>query len=259
MTLYAGLTIDQLKQLVTAIEILSQERNGFQEDLNRNPDKFWGQLGTDYCWSNIYTYSFLEHLRLFYSIDGLKADLAPISEAPDSQTALAQGLQITLVTEDPPDDRSPPVAEKLKQVFCLLSGLVKTYDSILYYGLPLDVLVKQAADGDDRAFFKSVRIDRSITACPPIADRIARAETESDETFFNKLALALKGKPKKPADEYGLLRYFLYLFNEDGTLDQMTMVERYEVLCVGLRLYPVTGDDPARSLQTFIQRWRKTQ
>lgn len=117
--------------------------------------------------------------------------------------------------------------------------------------------MQDVRSGDDNAFFKAVRIDRSILTCPTFAARLARAEFRHESGFFKKLRYALKGKIEKQDARYHYLRFFLALLDELGVLDKLSMEDRYKLLAEDFRLYDRTGKDPARSLDRFIARWKE--
>jgi len=50
----------------------------------------------------------------------------------------------------------------------------------------------------------------------------------------------------------------LWTLKGEGILDQLGFEERYQLFCVELEVYPNDGKDPAGSLNTFIDRWKKS-
>ena len=256
MRQYAGIPLHQLKALATAINGRQALENEWQALVANKPEKLWEILGSEYYWCKIYEYPVPYHFAMFLRAAGIDAEFLETLNSADHATSVVDTF---LNLEQEAADSSEIKPSDLKILFGVWYSLLKTFDCILNYGLPLDVMVKRASQGDDKSLFNAIRIDRSILSNPLVADRLARAEIERDSAFFSKLSNALKGRSQKSKSEYGVLRYFLYLFNQDGTLDRMTMEERYEVLSLELNLYPSTIEDPARSLQTYIQRWRKAQ
>lgn len=123
------------------------------------------------------------------------------------------------------------------------------------YGATLDQLLIRART-EDADLFRAVRVDRSVISYPGIAARIARAELENDECFFNDLGAALKAKKAK-AQEYAYLRFVLATLQQAGGLAILTMKEAYDLLAVELKLYPQTGESPERSLWQLISRWKE--
>ena len=156
-------------------------------------------------------------------------------------------------------NKSTGVGKKheFKEFMGYLYSLMRTIECLSVYGRSLNALIIDVVNGSDDALFKILRIDRSALSHPTIADRLARAELEQDEQFFKTLSSALSGKTAKQNPEYRDLRYMLAVLVDIGLLDQLSIDQRYQLLCVDLGLYPHEGKDPAGSLDKFILRWRK--
>lgn len=118
---------------------------------------------------------------------------------------------------------SPEVATDSKAIFDMLSDAEKkdlilrkqfffahvflslhNYFSILVNGEKMVSLVPKAISGDDQAFCKAVRIDRSLLIHHPyFSDRYQRAQSKPDKFFLKKLAASqstpnLVGRIKNP-------------------------------------------------------------
>ncbi|MCW8890872.1 MAG: hypothetical protein OQL20_09465 [Sedimenticola sp.] len=248
----------QLKEFVRLLQSRSLLQKEWQTLVNNEPEKVFKALASGFYWSEIYALSFLEQVSFFAVVGGIDSRINTMSTAVDPQDAALNELKREMETLGDPSDLEPHEAFEPKVLLGNLIAVIKNLDSIWHYGMPINDLVAQVSNGNDDALLKAIRIDRSITSCPPIADRIAKAEIEQDEQFFKLLRNALRGPSKKPMDAYGPLRYVLYQLEDDGVLEQMTTKDRFDLFCTELDLYPSKNNDAEKSLDTFIRRWRKT-
>jgi len=251
---FGRVSFDQLVQLIDLVNQLPAEKATLLEAYKNQPEKLRAIVDEDFAWGILYQCSLTELIAFFSIVSGFSKQLAEIATAEDPTEAaiLAAYEDDSLPYPDGEDEQ-----DKRKAIFASLMALVKSIDSIRIYGVPLHVLVDRVKRGDDTALFKILRIDRSAMSCPCITDRMSLAELEEDHLFFKKLKNALSGSPKKPKDEYGVLRYILYLLDDENALDDLSIEERYSLFCERLKLYPSDGDDPAKSLDQFIRRWKK--
>ena len=122
---------------------------------------------------------------------------------------------------------------------------------------------QKVANHDDEAFLKALHIDRTLVSCPTFAARMARAEIEDDKLFFSNLARALKTRWKKKSpqkkEDHKDLRIMLQATYESGQLQKMSMTEADELFIKELAVYSDDGEDPARSLQRFILRFKNNK
>jgi hypothetical protein len=102
-----------------------------------------------------------------------------------------------------------------------------------------------------------VSIDRSIVACPIIADRIARAELENDEDFFKKLSTSMKGPTEKFWGAYKDLRYAFYLLR-DSDVDQLSAAQLEELFIHQLKLYSDTPSARRNIRELFAKSKKKS-
>ncbi|OAI12117.1 hypothetical protein A1507_19205 [Methylomonas koyamae] len=251
-------TFDQLVQLIELVNSQSALKAEFFDIIKGQPDVLRNIFDSDFAWAEGYELSLLEQIAVFSVVSGFNQALAEIASADDPQAAAMEAFH-----EDDSSSYYPGLdddEEQRKTILATLMPITKSLESIRLYGLSINDLVARIQRRDqssDAAIFKVLRIDRSAVSCPCIADRIALAEIEDDQAFFKKLKNALSGPPLKPRDEYGVVRYVLYLLNEDGILDQLSPKDRYQLFCERLAIYPDDGEDAAKSLDQFIWRWKK--
>lgn len=144
-------------------------------------------------------------------------------------------------------------------VFAVTYASQASWNCMSIYGHYLNDLVKQVRDGKDtldNAFFYAVSIDRTVLCCPTFAARLSRAEFFGEKRFMLRLTRATKGKPHVALLQHQNLRAVLQLLHEMQTLSSFTLDDADWLFIKELKLYQDTGDDPARSLTRFIQRWK---
>jgi hypothetical protein len=255
---FGKFSTQQLRAFVDALHARSSLQKEWQALVDSEPDKVFKLMSSDFYWSELYALSFLEQIAFLTVVGGLDGWIKKMASAIDPQEAALAELKHQMTTLGDPSEIEPHEAFEPKVFLGSFIALLKNLECIWHYGMPINDLITQASYGNDASLFKAIRVDRTITSCPPVADRISRAEIERDEQFFKLLRNALRGPSKKPMDAYGPLRYILYQLEEDGVLEQMTTKERFDLFCTELDLYPSTNNDAERSLDTFIRRWRKT-
>ena len=247
-------SLEQLKQLLDRYRNMRMMSRELLSEIKSDPSGLIAHLTPPYYWSTIYTLTYTEHLACFICVAGLSNDVHQAALSEDPQ---ASGLELFDAQTVSPWDHGSNGEYDVKHLFGLLYSLEKSMESMVAHGKFLNELVVDAQNGDDRALFKAVGIDRSIVNCPPIADRIALAEITCDEVFFKKLSNAFKDGPRELDGEYDELRYLLFALEEAEALETLSTERAYEVFCEELAVYPADGSDAARSLNQFISRWRK--
>jgi hypothetical protein len=252
---YGKFNFDQIKQLLSALANLEQEVKDVRTAFSDNPDKFSEIFTPGFYWSGIYELPFLTHLAFAVKIIGIEQHFTNAAQSTDPQQAL-----LNRIDDDLPDWTGGPDSQyEPKHLLGAVISLTYSLESLVVHCKYLNELVDDVRKGNDSALFKAVQIDRSITSCPTFADRIARADFEQDETFFNRLSKAIKTRPKRPMEEYRELRFTLQALEEAEGLQGLTMEAAYRLLCVDLNLYPHDGKDAARSLWQFISRWKQAR
>ena len=252
---FGKFNFDQVQQLIDALANLEQEVKDLRTAFSDNHDKV-SEICTPGCyWSGLYELPFLTHLALAVKILGIEQNFTVAAQSHDPQQAL-----LDRIDDDLPDWTGGPDSQyEPKHLLGAVISLTYSLESLVVHSKYLNELVDDVRKGNDSALFKAAQIDRSIVSCPTFADRIARAEFELDELFFDKLSKAIKTKPKKPKEEFRELRFTLQALEEAEGLEGLGMEAAYRLLCIDLNLYPHDGADPARSLWRFISRWKKAR
>lgn len=232
---FGKLTAEQFRHLIDKLpEIRNQQRE--LTDLVRSTpkEKLDGILSKDYAWASFYEMTFVEHMALLMmALDKLEF-LHYAAQAPDPQQ--------TFIDEFDVDDDEEWTGgwqgrfEK-KHLVGLVYALQRTILSIMLYQRSLHDLVEAVRQGDDDALFKAVRVDRSIVACGPVADRISRAELLKEKQFFIHLRSALGGPLQKHWQSYQDLRYALFVLRDLG-FDKLSDDQLENLLVHQLKVYP---------------------
>lgn len=240
--------VDQIKMIGKEIDQLSQKPGEKSNKLN--------QLKSATVTSGkFYELSYLEHSSKLFELAELKEKSEGLMET-ENRVLAARPLYETpppaWFTSDLDDIRSADA----RVYFCTL---IMNFYAINIYGVPINFMIQFVKDGHEKslkALKDAVRIDPSSVSCPTIANRLQLAKMTNDEEVPTAIINALRSPKIEPPDQHGVLRFILLLLHEMGRLESMSEVERYELICLKLKLYPVTGSDPARSLSQFIRRWK---
>lgn len=206
------------------------------------------------------------------SNDQMKAEFDHIQKQPDSLHFMITDAEKNLATNANNLDQLKQGKGKLgfqfeeashdqEMVISMLAksrAMTATLRSQCAYGQSIHVLLQAGINGNDEGFLRAVSIDPTIQAHPAIIDRISRALISKRDVFFLELQkVALNGISKKIGKDHNQLRYVLGFLYELGLLQQLSNEQRYQLFCVDLALYPVTGKDPEAGLRIFIDRWEQ--
>ena len=234
---FGKLTVDQFRELVKALPEIRSNMKELPELIRSTPrDKVDALLKEDFCWALAYEWPFLDSLALLILAMGRVDQLREAAHSADPQQAA-----LDLMRTDELDDWDGGFMGlfDMSDVIALVTVLQRNILSIMLYHRPLSALVEEVRqDGNwQEAFFKAVRVDRSIISCPTFAVRLARAELENDKQFFLHLRSSLKGPSKKHWEAYYDLRYALCILRELG-FNQMSDAQLEDLLVDKLKLYP---------------------
>lgn len=235
---FGKLSIDQFRQIIQTLPEVRGQMKEMSEVIRSAPvTKLKEILDKDYYWAEAYEWEFAEQIAMLIIVLGKANELRSAVQQDDPQEALFQWLK-----EDKDEEWNGGeggIFEK-KHLVGLLTVLQKNILSIMLYHCTLSALVKTVRDGrdmDDDAYFKAVRVDRSILSCPTFSDRLAKAELFQDKKFFLRLRSALKGPSKKHWQAYQDLRYALAMLRDLG-FDQLSDQQLEDLLVHKLKLYP---------------------
>lgn len=231
---FGNLTLEQFRRVVNQLPEIRREAKSFPDFVKDKKAKFDEILDHDFYWANLYQLTLLEQIGLFFVVIGRAKLLHDIALSADPQQALIKWFD-----EDDLDDWAGGEGGQfeMKHVVAMVAALQRNILSIMLFHRSLNVLVDEARNGNEDSFFKAVRVDRSILACDPFADRLAKAELANDKAFFLHLKSALKGPSKKHWEALHDLRYSLAILKECG-FGNMSDAQLENLLVHKLKLYP---------------------
>ncbi len=130
----------------------------------------------------------------------------------------------------------------------IVGGLYYTF-SQLAFQCTMPVLLDKITQGDDKAIFKAVTIDKSLLYNEDVKKRVTEAQLTGDTKFFKKLAKALSDNPLRNVGEHSTTFSVLHQFWYAG-LYKLTYAELYDFL-VECGLIPPTYPD---AFKKFMKR-----
>lgn len=251
---FGKLSIAQIQQIL----FIRQEFKAKEEELvaavRENGSRYWAEIVPPYYWATFYDAPFTRLLAGFLVVSGLSEDLQAFSTSPDPQQAV---LDAAFVDPERGWDGGFNGQFEQKHLIGYLYAVVRNIDYMSFYGRTSHSLANGIRSGNDRDLFRLVRVDRSALAAPVVGDRLAKAQLEGDEDFFRSLRNAISGVSEKRDDRYDDLRFTLAMLDEDGTLDALTIDQKYDLFCLRLNIYPDREGASAEALEKYINRWKK--
>lgn len=235
---FGKLSLDQFQRVVKQLPELRDQMKQMPEIIRSATATTLNEiLDKDFHWADAYEWEFVEQLAMLFIVLGKVNQLLALKELEDPQEGVIRWME-----EDHDDDWNGGEGDQFekKHVVGLVTVLQRNILSLMLYHRSLAVLVQTVRDGndvDDEAFFKAVRVDRSILTCTTFADRLAKAELINDKKFFLHLRSALKGPSKKHWEAYQDLRYALCMLRDLG-FDQLSDKQLEDLLVHKLKLYP---------------------
>ena len=220
-------------------------------------------------WAWGYELPIVQHLILFFYFFGLLDQLrAALGAAEDKTQAV-----IDFVENYEPDDAAvegllgPDANEERRAVWlALFMSLLYQIECLGKESCYLSDLVEKVRKGGlegDEAFLRALHVDRTIVSCPTFGERITRAALNDEKLFFRHLGKALEKPWKKPSPKkkpaHKELRLMLQALHETGQLQKLSITEADELFIRELGVYSDEGEDPARSLQRFILRFKNNK
>lgn len=252
---FGKLTYDQFACLVRTLPEIRSQSNELTKLYQANPKRFNELLGDgSISWGGIYEKPFQEQMAVLFVLIGLNVPVHEAAQALDPQEEVMRWCE----ENGPLDAWYESVKETIewKYLIWLCIVLQRNILSIMLYHQSLGGLVEAVRNGDDSAFFKAVRVDRTVLLAPTCADRLSRAELVNDKAFFGHLRSAMKGPTQKHMVAIQDLRYSIVALREcgfDGFTDK-----NIEQLFIRTRLYP-NNAGALKALRKHINLARKIQ
>lgn len=118
------------------------------------------------------------------------------------------------------------------------------------YGPGIHVLVNRAKTGDDDAFCKVVRVDKTaLFGIPYFKIRLRRAQLGKEPQFLKSLARAIEARPLARKVKYKKLMLIFSMLDAEGFLYELPL-ERLFAICEDLGVYgPEFGIEDVDSLK----------
>jgi len=252
---FGKLTNDQFANLVKALPEFRTQSNELTKTYQEHPKRLSELLGDGpISWGTIYEKPFLEQMAILFVLLGLNVPLHNAAQASDPQAEVMRWSD-----ENGPLDawyESVKDSMEWKYMIWLCVVLQRNILSIMLYHQSLGGLVEAVRNGDDSAFFKAVRIDKTVLLAPTCADRLSRAELINDKAFFGHLRSAMKGPTKKHMVAIQDLRYSIVALRECG-FDRFNDRD-LEQLFIRTRLYPNSAG-ALKALRKHLNLARKIQ
>jgi hypothetical protein len=245
--------LSELKSVKNSLNNMLMLRNLIPEAIQDSP-KVQAQLShPNFSWAGDYLLPPEELARKYLPLINKGNLVDQIQAMPDDKskvTAIINALPNSARIELPQVDMS-----KAPQSLAWAQLSMKMLDALFVYGQSMPSLIRLAINGNDEALIKAISINRSVLEIPELATRIRKATASGEKEFLVDVDKAAKGHSRHIKLDHPLLRYFLWTFKESGLLDKLEFQERYQLFCVELEVYPLNGDDPAGSLDKFLDRW----
>jgi hypothetical protein len=136
--------------------------------------------------------------------------------------------------------------------------LIHNYFALLTYGRRIWDLVEDAKSGDDDAFLKAVRVDRTVLfGIPYFQKRLVRAQVGKDPDFHRKLANAIKAKPLGAKFSHKMLMFVFMVLEDEGLLYDLSQEQLMDV-CEDLGVYgSAYGVEDSASLRKLLNKYKR--
>lgn len=247
------LTLDQFSRLVGHLPEVREQMHDLPLFLRQNSTRVSELLGEGhYSWGSIYEKPFLEQLATLFVQIGLHIPLQEAVQSEDPQGAVLRWSEDERMLDGWYEANKADI--QWRQLLWLSIVLQRNILAIMLYHQSMGALVEAVRGGDDAAFFKAVRIDRTVLLAPTCADRLSRAEMTADRTFLQHLRSAIKGPTKKHMEAIQDLRYSIVALRECG-FDRFSD-DDLERLFIRTRLYP-NSSGALKNLRKHIQLARR--
>lgn len=212
---FGKLTNEQFYRLVHLLPEIRHSSKELTELARSKQERLDELLGPkDYCWGSIYEFPFIEQIALLFVILGMHEPLRAAATDEDPQERVLEWAEDGGTLDQ---WYAAHEAELDKRYLLWLAVILqRNILSIMLYHQSMGALVESVRQGDDSAFFKAVRVDRTVLTCPTFADRLAKAEFTNDRNFLRHLRSAIKGPSQKHMEAIQDLRYSIVVLRELG-------------------------------------------
>tara|TARA_R110002096_G_scaffold194791_10_gene377223 strand:- start:9109 stop:9894 length:786 start_codon:yes stop_codon:yes gene_type:complete len=205
-------------------------------------------------WSYWYDFPYAIVLTILLKVTGLYDRIISISKENNPEALLLDFLE----SEPEIEDEDNLSREEQAFIATIVIAVIFQIPSISMFNTTINQLLEQARQGDDKALFKAIMVDRSVLTTPSVARRIQLAQLKKDHAFFKKLSKALVRKQiRRPAKKLDDVRFMISALQDNTTLSKLSNPDFYSLLVDDLELYSTDGKDPFKSFEQLLTRSRK--
>lgn len=251
---FGKLSSQQFERLLVLVQKGLGEKIDLETAIDKDPDKVSNFIKDKAHWSIYYELPYPHFLGLFFIALGLSDKLKEFASFEDPQEAVITWAESDPMPTPEPDDLSD---EEKITIFGLMMAMIRNFSAIQQFHIPINSLIEKAKE-DDEALFDAILVDRHVINTPTASSRIARAEFTHDGKFFDQLAKAIKKtRPKRPKEDFDILRYMLSVLDEAAGLSNLSYEQIHSLMVDDLQLYPDDVKDSFSGLKKLIQRRQK--
>jgi len=274
------LKTEYLHFLKNGVEFIQREENDQLNEASKIPlDRLQQLCDDDFSWSYLYELPVsCTEILLFAALGLFPAIKKAIDEGVNINQAI---IDLVAQVQQAPDqfvenvfqlDAEPQTLEELKtirlgfnslfsltDIFALQNAMLSQVAAMRKYGKSMSQLVADVHKGVEESFFLALHVDPTVLSCTPFTRRMSLAQLKGDREFFRLTGNALKIKWKKPKVDHEALRVILNACDEVGWLENLSQNEADKIFIKELQVYSDDGEDPARSLQKFIYRFKNNK
>lgn len=262
---YNKFTPNELRLLLSQIEIFDKEVAEISLDLSMRQHEYTKINQAEICWSHLYEKSFEECLAIFFVLNDMSDDIKSASESNNKLQALDE---LTAKIDPHLDSILNGISEleDQKQFITFNASLsllyINSLRSQMIYGQYINELIKTSRESTDlkladKALMQAIRIDASVVGCPTALKRISRAVFFSDRRFLNKIQNALSGKlGVRENKNYRKIRFILQVLHESGSIN-LSDKDLKELFVKQLNLYSDTQSSSEKNLKELAYNFKK--
>lgn len=199
---YNKFTADELRLLLTQIDVFDKEVSEISLDLSLRQHEYTKINQAEICWAHLYEKSFKECLALFFVLNGLSKDIKSVAKSKNKIQALNK-------LADKIDPHLDSILDGIKnnddqkQFITLNASLsllyINSMRSQMIYGHYINYLIANARESSDskladKTLLQAIRIDASVVGCPTALRRISRAVFLVIVSFLTKSRMLSQGK-----------------------------------------------------------------
>lgn len=253
---YGKFTLEQLKQLLELVDDTRHLAPTLEKVLREaGVAKVQSILGETFSWIHFYEMPFKEHIAWSLLVLDWQDEIRKAARSDDPQQYVFDFFR-QLDFDDEWKGGYQGKFEK-RHLLEVVISIFRTMKSIMIYHKSLSKLVEEAGQGDDKALFDAIRIDRSIVGCAVAKHRISYAEMTGDKKFFLHLRNALKGPNQKHWVGLEEMRYMMKAIVDTGG-DRVSGENLEQLFVEHLKLYPSTSSAQKNLQKHFLESKKST-